>query len=90
MANTAQARKRARQAVARRLRNIAQKTKFRTFQKRALAALASKDVDKATTAFKKFVQVADAVAGRGVVHANKAARIKSRLNTALKSLSNKA
>ena len=43
MANTAQARKRARQSVARRERNMALKSKLRTFVKNVVKAIDSED-----------------------------------------------
>lgn len=87
MANSAQATKRARQADRRRMRNVVQRTRFRTFQKRAVVAIDSKDATKAKEAVNTFVQVADIAASKGIVHRNKAARIKSRLNIALLRLS---
>lgn len=86
VANSVQATKRVRQACRRRVRNIAHKTRLRTCQKQAVAAVASKDAAAAQTAYKKFVAVADAVARKGAVHANKVARIKSRLNHAIRQL----
>ncbi len=86
MANSRQAIKRARQAVKRRARALVHRTRFRTFQKRVLGAIAAGNQDEARAAFGKFASVADSAAGRGLVHRNKAARIKSRLSAAVRSL----
>ena len=87
MANTLQAKRRARQASTRRKRNMSHKTRFRTFQKRTVASIAAKNAEEAKANFATFVKVADSVAGKGIVHRNKAARIKSRLSRAVRQLS---
>tara|TARA_B100000676_G_scaffold201538_1_gene197911 strand:- start:2087 stop:2350 length:264 start_codon:yes stop_codon:yes gene_type:complete len=80
MANTAQARKRARQSVARRERNMALKSKLRTFVKNVVKAIDSEDKLVASENYKKAVPVIDASVSKGIIHKNKAARYKSRLN----------
>tara|TARA_Y100001936_G_scaffold101730_1_gene100088 strand:- start:290 stop:553 length:264 start_codon:yes stop_codon:yes gene_type:complete len=80
MANTAQARKRARQSVARRERNMALKSKLRTFVKNVVKAIDSEDKSVASENYKKAVPVIDASVSKGIIHKNKAARYKSRLN----------
>lgn len=86
MANTAQARKRARQAEKRRAHNASQRSMVRTYIKRVQAAIGSGDYDAANTAFAAAVPVIDRMADRGIMHKNKAARHKSRLNSAVKAL----
>ena len=86
MANSPQATKRARQDVFRRAVNVGHRTKFRTFQKNVAKAIDAKDYDAAKLALGSFVSVADVAAGRGIVHPNKAARIKRRLYAALKKI----
>ncbi len=86
MANSAQARKRARQNTKRRLLKASQRSMVRTYIKRTVAAIESKDYDAATEAYKKAVPVIDRMADKGVIHKNKAARHKSRLNKAIKAL----
>lgn len=86
MANTAQARKRARQAEKHRQRNAAQRSTLRTAMKKVLKAAAAGDQTGATEAYKKAVPVIDRAAGKGLIHANKAARHKSRLNARVKAL----
>ncbi len=53
MANTAQARKRARQNTKRRQNSASQRSMVRTYLKRVDAAIAAKDYDAATEAYKK-------------------------------------
>ncbi|WP_230660127.1 30S ribosomal protein S20 [Psychrobacter sp. I-STPA10] len=86
MANTAQARKRARQNTKRRQHTASQRSMIRTYIKRIDAAVADKDYDAATEAYKKAVPVIDRMADKGIIHKNKAARHKSRLNKAVKAL----
>ncbi len=87
MANIKSAKKRARQAVGRRARNMAQRSRMRTAIKKVLAAVASGDKSAAEAAYKAAVPEIDRMAGRGIVHRNKAARHKSRLSAKVQSLS---
>ena len=87
MANTAQARKRVRQSVTRRERNIALKSKLRTFVKNVVKAIDSEDKSVASENYKKAVPVIDASVSKGIIHKNKAARHKSRLNKQILKLS---
>ncbi|MCK4492858.1 MAG: 30S ribosomal protein S20 [Methylococcales bacterium] len=80
MANTAQAKKRARQAEKSRIRNAGQRSKLRTFIKKVLAAIESGNKDDAQTAYNTVVPIIDAAASKGLIHKNNAARNKSRLN----------
>ena len=86
MANTAQARKRARQNTKRRQNSASQRSMVRTYLKRVDAAIAAKDYDAATEAYKKAVPVLDRMADKGIIHKNKAGRRKSRLNKTIKGL----
>lgn len=86
MANTAQARKRARQSVARNMHNSSLRSMLRTSIKRVRAAIATGDKATATEAFQKSMSVIDSVADKKIIHKNKAARQKSRLNAAIKAL----
>ena len=86
MANTAQARKRARQAEKRRAQNASQRSMVRTYIKRVQAAVTTGDSDAASSALTAAVPVIDRMADRGIMHKNKAARHKSRLNSAIKAL----
>ena len=86
MANSAQARKRARQNVKQRAKNVSQRSMVRTYIKRVVAAIEAKSYELATEAYKKAVPVIDRLADNGIIHKNKAARHKSRLNKAIKAL----
>lgn len=86
MANSAQARKRARQNVKRRAQNASQRSMVRTYIKRVISAIESKSCELATEAYNKAVPVIDRMADKGIIHKNKAARHKSRLNSAIKAL----
>lgn len=86
MANSAQAKKRARQAVKRRTRNVAKRTEFRTVLKSAVNAIESGDKEAANSAYKSAVPIIDALVSKGLIHKNKAARHKSRLNVKIKAL----
>ncbi|TVQ93247.1 MAG: 30S ribosomal protein S20 [Chromatiaceae bacterium] len=86
MANSAQARKRARQAEVHRQRNTSQRSALRTAMKKVLKAILAGDKDAAADAYQKAVPAIDRAAGKGLIHANKAARHKSRLNARLKAL----
>ena len=86
MANSAQAKKRARQAVKRRTRNVAKRTEFRTILKSTVNAIESGDKEAANSAYKSAVPIIDALVSKGLIHKNKAARHKSRLNVKIKAL----
>lgn len=58
----------------------------RTYIKKVVTAIESGDYDKATAAYTGAVPVIDRMADRGIINKNKAARHKSRLNTAIKAL----
>ena len=86
MANSAQARKRARQGEVRRRHNASFRSMVRTYIKKVDAAIAEGDHAAATEAYNTAVPIIDRMADKGIIHKNKAARHKSRLNTAAKAL----
>lgn len=86
MANTAQARKRVRQAEKSRQRNASQRSMMRTLVKRVFSAIASGDKSAAEAAYKEAVPVLDHMARKGLIHKNKAARYKSRFNSQVRAL----
>ena len=86
MANSAQARKRARQAAARRDHNAAQRSELRTAIKKVVYAVEAGEKDAAQAAYKAAVPTIDSMAGKGIIHKNKAARHKSRLNSHVRSM----
>lgn len=90
MANTKQARKRAKQAESARLHNGSLRSMVRTYIKKVIAAINTGDAEAAKTAYAAAVPVIDRIADKGIIHKNKAARHKSRLNTQIKELAQKA
>jgi len=89
LANSKSAEKRARQATARRARNVTQRSKVRTSIKRVATATQAGDRNAAAAALKEAQPVIDAMARKGIIHKNKAARHKSRLNKRIKALAGK-
>ena len=86
MANIQSAKKRARQAVKLRMHNASQRSMLRTQIKKVINAIEAKDKEAAENAYKEAVPVIDAMVSKGIIHKNKAARHKSRLNSHLKAL----
>jgi len=86
MANTAQAKKRARQSENNRIRNAGQRSKLRTFIKRVLTAVEEGDAEKAKAAYVTAVPVIDSAVNKGLIHKNNAARNKSRLNAKIRTI----
>jgi len=87
LANSIQAKKRARQNEKRRQHNASLRSMVRTYLKKVDAAIASGDQANAQEAYTAAVPVIDRMADKGIIHKNKAARHKSRLNTKVKALS---
>ena len=86
MANSPSARKRARQAENRRQHNASLRSMVRTSIKKVVKAIDTKDVEAAKVAYTAAVPVIDRMADKGIIHKNKAARHKSRLNAQIKAL----
>ena len=86
MANSPQAKKRARQSEQRRQHNVSRRSMLRTYLKRVKKALVAGDQEEAQLAFDAAVPIIDRMAGRGLIHKNKAARHKSRLYAHIKAL----
>ena len=86
MANSAQARKRARQAIKRKERNASQRSTVRTYIKRVIAAVSSNDSEAAKSALIQAIPVIDKMVSKGILHKNQAARYKSRLSGKVKAL----
>ena len=87
MANSPQARKRARQAEKLRRHNASLRSLVRTVIKKVVAAIDAGEAEQAKTAYNEAVPVIDRMADKGILHKNKAARHKSRLNARIKALS---
>lgn len=86
MANIKSAKKRARQSERARERNASQRSMLRTYIKKVLKAIEAGDKAAAQAAFTTAQPVIDSAAGKGLIHANKAARHKSRLSAHIKSM----
>ena len=86
MANTAQTRKRARQNDTQRIHNASLRSTLRTALKKITKAILSGDKKVAKKTFDENTPVIDRIADKKIIHRNKAARHKSRLNSALKSM----
>ncbi|MFT0212164.1 30S ribosomal protein S20 [Pseudomonas sp. F1_0610] len=86
MANSPSAKKRAKQAEKRRSHNGSLRSMVRTHIKNVVKAIEAKDLEKAQAAYVLAVPVIDRMADKGIIHKNKAARHKSRLNEHLKAL----
>ena len=86
MANTAQARKRARQAVAARGHNASLRSRLRTAIKGVQKTILGGDKKAAQEAFLKAQSTIDSIADKKIIHKNKAARHKSRLSAAIKAM----
>jgi small subunit ribosomal protein S20 len=86
LANSPQAIKRARQTEKRRQLNASQRSNMRTAVKKVIAAIKAGDRDSAMQAYAAAVPIIDSAAGKGLIHANKAARHKSRLNQHIRAL----
>lgn len=86
MANIASAQKRARQAEKRRQHNKARRSMLRTYIKKVVRAIDAGDKAQAEAAYQAAVPVIDTMAGKGLIHQNKANRHKSRLNARIKEM----
>jgi small subunit ribosomal protein S20 len=87
VANSPQAKKRARQTEKRRTQNNGQRSLVRTVIKKVITAVDAGDAEKARAAYNSAVPVIDRMADKGILHKNKASRHKSRLNSHVKALS---
>ncbi|QMT61148.1 MULTISPECIES: 30S ribosomal protein S20 [unclassified Legionella] len=86
MANIKSAIKRARQNVKLRQHNASARSMFRTYIKNVIKAVESGDKEAANAAFTKAQPIIDKAACKGLIHKNKAARIKSRLVARVKAM----
>jgi len=86
VANSPSAKKRAIQAEKRRSHNASLRSMVRTYIKNVVKALDAKDLEKSQAAYTLAVPVIDRMADKGIIHKNKAARHKSRLNAHIKAL----
>jgi small subunit ribosomal protein S20 len=84
VANTKSAEKAARQAIKHRGSNVALKSRLRTAIRKVVDTAAAGKKEDATAAFKAAQPVIDGMVNKGLIHRNKAARHKSRLNAKAK------
>ena len=83
MANSAQARKRARQATKARAHNASLRSRLRTAIKAVRKAIVGGDKAAAQSVFRTSMSTIDTIADKNIIHKNKAARHKSRLSAAI-------
>jgi SSU ribosomal protein S20P len=86
VANSPQAKKRARQNDKARAHNASLRSMVRTYLKKVNAAIEAGDAEEAKAAYATAVPIIDRMADKGIIHKNKAARHKSRLNKQVKAL----
>lgn len=86
MANTKQAKKRVRQSEKNRQRNASMRSMLRSYVKKVVVAIAAKDQKAAEASLQEAAPIIDRMAGKGIIHKNKAARHKSRLSAQIKKL----
>jgi len=86
VANSPQAKKRARQNEVARKHNASLRSMVRTYIKKVVSAIEAGDAAAAQAAYTAAVPVIDRIADKGIIHKNKAARHKSRLNAQVKAL----
>jgi small subunit ribosomal protein S20 len=86
LANSAQAKKRARQAEKSRQHNAGLRSKLRTHIKNTVKAIDAGNKEDAQAAFTAAAPIIDNLARKGIIHANKAARHKSRMNGHIKTM----
>lgn len=84
MPNSESAKKRLRQSEVRRQRNRSTKSSLRTQIRKVREAIATGEVEASETEFRKVVKKLDQAAAKKIIHANAAARTKSRLSKAVK------
>ena len=86
MANIKSAKKRVITSEKARRHNASRRSMMRTFMKKVVTAIEAGQKETAQEAFTALVPVLDRYATKGLIHKNKAARHKSRLNAPIKAL----
>ncbi len=86
MANTPQAKKRARQNEKNRKHNASLRSMARTYMKKVQAQIDAGKYDEAQAAFQQAQPIMDSMVNKGVIPKNKVARHKSRLSAKIKAL----
>ena len=86
MANSPQAKKRARQNEMNRKHNASLRSMARTYIKKVEAKINAGNAEEAKAALQEAQPIMDSMVNKGVFAKNKIARTKSRLNTRIKAL----
>ncbi len=86
MANTKQAKKRARQAEKHRQHNASRRSMLRTLIKNVHQAIIKQDVKGALKAYQEATPTLDRFVTKKIIHKNAAARYKHRMHEDIKSL----
>ena len=86
MANSAQARKRARQSIKQNMHNASLRSELRTAVKKVQKAIVAGDKVAAQKIYQESMGVIDRIADKRIIHKNKASRHKSRLAAQVKAL----
>ncbi|XKH00076.1 30S ribosomal protein S20 [Marinobacter nauticus] len=86
MANTPQAKKRARQNEVNRKHNASLRSMARTYIKKVEAKINAGNAEEAKAALQEAQPIMDSMVNKGIFAKNKVARTKSRLNTRIKAL----
>ena len=86
MANSPQAKKRARQNEKNRKHNASLRSMARTYLKKVTAKIEAGNYEEARAAFDKCQPIIDSMVNKGIFSKNKVARHKSRLSAKIKAL----
>ena len=86
MPNSLSAKKRLRQSEVRRRRNHSIKASVRTQVRKVRTAVQAGDVETCENEFRLAAKKLDQAAAKNIIHANQAARTKSRLSKAIKAI----
>ena len=84
MANSKSALKRIRQSESRTTRNKSLSSRMKSLRRKTLEAVAAGDKEAASKSFSEFSSAVDKCAKNNIIHANKAANLKSKTNKRLK------
>ena len=86
MANIKSAKKRVKTSEKSRVRNVELRSRLRTMVKKVVNEIEGGKKEEATVAYTAATPLIDSAVNKGLIHKNKAARHKSRLNTKIKAL----
>ena len=86
MANIKSAKKRVKTSEKSRVNNVALRSRMRSLIKKVVTAIEGGKKEEAATAYTAAAPIIDGAVNKGLIHKNKAARHKSRLNTKIKAL----